>query len=83
MSTFELISDLHAETLQGGGRRGRGRGRGRWLDRASRRSLQGAFAVNYGRNESSDQATAVGGSDASSGMNSQGNIGVILLGQDA
>jgi hypothetical protein len=80
MSTLELISDLHAEALQGGGSRSRDRGR---RSRGSRRSLQGAFAVNYGRNYSTDSATASGGSMATSGMNSQGNIGVILLGQDA
>jgi len=70
--TFELISDLHAETLQGGRR---------W--RASRSTRQAAFAVNYGKNSSADRAVARNRSSAVSGGNSQGNIGLILLGQDA
>ena len=70
--TFELISDLDAETLQGGRR---------W--RASRSTRQAAFAVNYGKNYSSDRAVARNRSSAMSGGNSQGNIGLILLGQDA
>ena len=72
MPAFELISDLHAETLQGGRR---------W--RASRSTRQGAFAVNYGKNVSSDRATARRNSTANSGQNSQGNIGLILIGQGA
>jgi hypothetical protein len=78
--TFELISDLHAETLQGGERGGNG-DRRRW--RASRSTRQGAFAVNYGKNVSSDRATARKNSTAMSGQNSQGNIGLILIGQGA
>lgn len=77
--TFELISDLHAEALQGGSN---GNGdRRRW--RASRSTRQGAFAVNYGKNVSSDRATARKNSIANSGQNSQGNIGLILIGQGA
>ncbi|QNG26812.1 MULTISPECIES: hypothetical protein [unclassified Synechococcus] len=79
--TFELISDLHAETLQGGERGGNGRDR-RWGG-ASRSTRQAAFAVNYGKNYSSDRAVARNRSSAMSGGNSQGNIGLILLGQDA
>jgi len=70
--TFELISDLHAETLQGGRR---------W--RASRSTRQAAFAVNYGKNSSADRAVARNRSSAVSGGNSQGNIGLILIGQGA
>lgn len=78
--TFELISDLHAETLQGG-ERGDNGDRPRW--RASRSTRQGVFAVNYGKNVSSDRATARKNSMANSGQNSQGNIGLILIGQGA
>lgn len=78
--TFELISDLHAETLQGGAPNGNGGGP-RW--RASRSTRQGVFAVNYGKNVSSDRATARRNSMANSGQNSQGNIGLILIGQGA
>ncbi|WP_131593298.1 hypothetical protein [Synechococcus sp. BS55D] len=78
--TFELISDLHAEALQGGGSNGNGGGR-KW--RATRSTRQAAFAVNYGKNVSRDRATARKNSSAVSGGNSQGNIGLILLGQDA
>lgn len=78
--TFELISDLHAETLQGGERGGNG-DRRRW--RASRSTRQGAFAVNYGKNSSADRAVARNRSSAVSGGNSQGNIGLILIGQGA
>jgi hypothetical protein len=78
--TFELISDLDAETLQGGAPNGNGVGRP-W--RATRSTRQGAIAVNYGKNVSSDRATARKNSSAVSGGNSQGNIGLILLGQGA
>jgi len=78
--TFELISDLHAEALQGGEHGGNG-DRRRW--RASRSTRQGVFAVNYGKNVSSDRATARKNSEAMSGGNSQGNIGLILIGQGA
>lgn len=71
--TFELISDLHAEALQGGRR-------GRMLP-ASRRTRQYSSAANYGLNNSSDYAVARRNSSAVSGGNTQSNLGMILLSQ--
>lgn len=73
--TFELISDLHAEALQGG-RRSR-------KPRASRYTRQYSSAANYGRNFSSDRAAARKNSSALSGGNTQSNLGLILMSQDA
>ncbi|MBL6797493.1 MAG: hypothetical protein ISQ53_01710 [Synechococcus sp. BS307-5m-G39] len=71
--TFELISDLHAEALQGGRRGG--------MRLASRRTRQYSSAANYGRNNSSDYAVARRNSSAVSGGNTQSNLGMILLSQ--
>ena len=75
--TFELISDLHAEALQGGGKKGK---RDR-KPRASRSTRQYSSAANYGRNNSSDYAVARRNSSAVSGGNTQSNLGMILLSQ--